>query len=344
MRGISVTALLISNLAYAAIFVLIVAVVTIAAFIVGMFADVDALPETLEALKSSEAFGLLTRYLSCTAAAVGGGFVAARLGRERPQLQSALALSASTLLYFFDLGHGPAFDAGAGPDGPAVDTFATVYLFVGPLLGMLGGYLAQRHQARLDAMSPQERSAYTFKAAAVAGLRWILAFPAATATFCIAVGLARLLTPLFGPYAFIFAVVMAILAGTLVAPPAHRKLAGFVFVVLTLFIPVEEIARHALSGGLTHTDAILIVVNTVAAGFAYIGLRRAFPRRSQPTPDNGGGSSTLISPSGHPMSAPPAAAWPGRPSSSGLGCSCSCWDCCLGWASILLSRPPSRSW
>src|SRR5450631_3150048 len=66
MRGISFTALLISNLAYWAILALTVAIATITAFVVALVADVDTLPQTLEALKSSEAFDLLNRYLSCT--------------------------------------------------------------------------------------------------------------------------------------------------------------------------------------------------------------------------------------------------------------------------------------
>jgi hypothetical protein len=280
MRGISFTALLISNLAYWAILALTVAIATITAFVVALVADVDTLPQTLEALKSSEAFDLLNRYLSCTTAAVGGGFVAARLGRERPQLQAALALSSSVALYIFDLGHGPVLHNDADLDVPVVSTFATVYLLVGPLLAMLGGYLAQRHQARLDAMSPQERGARTPKAAAVAVLRWTLAFPAATAAFALSAALAHLLIPFipFAPFAFAFGVITGILAGTLVAPPAHRTFAGFLLIGLTLLIPVEEIARHVWFDGQTVAYTGPILLNTVAAGFAYIGLRKAFPR------------------------------------------------------------------
>jgi hypothetical protein len=277
MRGISVTALLISNLAYAFFFVLSAAMVTILTFVAAMFADIDGLHESIATLKSSQAFSLILASLACFVAAVGGGFVAARLGRERPWLQSALALSGATLLYLVELVHGPLISEDAGADASAGNTFATVYLIVGPLLGMLGGYLAQLHQARLDAMSPQQRSARTFRAAAVKVMRWILAFPAAVAAFSIVVALARVVFPL-GLYTLVFGVVTAILVGTLVAPPAHRKLAGFLFVILTLLVPIEEIARHVWFGGLTHAHAILIIVNTVAAGSAYIALRRAFPR------------------------------------------------------------------
>lgn len=277
MRGISLTALAISNLAYWAFLALAVAIVTIAAFIVALFADVDALPRTLEALKSSDDFSLLTSVLARAAAALGGGFVAGRLNRERPVLQSALALGSSTLLYVFDLGHGPQLNDDADLDVPAVSTFATARVFIGLLLGMLGGHLAERHNARLDAMSPQQRCARTWTASAVAALRWTLAFPAATAAFSLAVVLAPGLPSVLRSLVFVFAVIMAILAGTLVAPPAQRRFAGFLFIALTLLIPFEEIARHTWFGGLTDTHAVLIVGNTAAAGFAYVGLRHAFP-------------------------------------------------------------------
>jgi hypothetical protein len=278
MRGISVTALLISNLAYAVIFVLTAALAITVAFVAAMFADIDRLSESIDALKASPAFMLLLQSLACGAAAVGGGYVAARLGRERPWLQSALALSGSTLIYLIEFVHGPLLAHEAAPDVASADrTFATVYLFVGPLLGMLGGYLALLRQARLDAMSPQERSAHTLAAAAIAVLRWIAAFPAAAAAFAIMLALARLLAHL-GPYAFIIGVMTAILVGTLVAPPAHRKFAGFMFVALALLIPIEEIGRHVWFGGLTGAHAMLIGLNMVAAGFAYVALRRAFPQ------------------------------------------------------------------
>jgi hypothetical protein len=277
MRGLSFRALLISNVAYWAVFALTVAMTTIVAFIVALFADFDTVSQTIDALKSSEALDLVTQYLSYTTAAVGGGFVGARLGRERPQLQAALALSSSIFLYIFDLGHGPVLHDDADLGAPVVSTFETVYLFVGPLLGMLGGYLAQRYQARRDAISPQERSARTLKATAVTVLRWTLAFPAAAAAFAVTGALAHLLIP-FASYAFVFGVIMAILAGTLVAPPANRKFAGFLFIGLTLLIPLEEIARHVWFGGLTEAYTMPILLNTVAAGFAYIGLRKAFPR------------------------------------------------------------------
>jgi hypothetical protein len=273
MRGISFTALLISNLAFVVIAMVAVALVIPVTLIIAMVADVDALGETIEALKSSQVYFFAIACWSAGAAAIGAGFVAARLNRERPWLQSALALSASTLLYLFEFGQGL-----ADPSTAAVGVPETIYLFVAPVLGMLGGYLAQKHQARLDAMSPEERSARTFKAAAVAVLRWILAFPAAFATFSIIALIFRYVFSFLGFYAFIFAVVAAILAGTLVAPPAHRKFAGFLFIGLTLLIPFEEITRHAWFGGLRHAHAVLLIVNTLAAGIGYIWVRQMFPK------------------------------------------------------------------
>jgi hypothetical protein len=277
MRGISLTALVISNVAYWAILVLAVAVVTVVAFIIVLFADPNALSQSVEALKSSNDFGLLSSLVARTAAAIGGGFVAARLNRERPLLQSALALSASTLLYVFDLGHGPQLDDRAELSDSPGSTLATVYLFAGPMLGVLGGFLAILRDARLAALSPEQRSARTWLAFLVAVLRWILAFSAATVTLGVGVMLMIAVSSFLTACVLCVATVTAILVGTLVAPPAQRRLAGFLFIGLTLLIPLEQIVRHAWSDGPTNTDAVLIVTNAIAAGFAYVGLRNAFP-------------------------------------------------------------------
>lgn len=268
MRGTSFVVLLISNLAYWAIFTVTIWIVSTAALIVMYFAgaDTDTVQQLISTLKSSKAFDWILRLSSDTTAAVGGGFVAARLARVRPQLQAALALSSSALLFFFDLYR-----------GVAVSTFATVHLFAGPALAVMGGYLAQRYQARIDAMSDQERAALTFRAVAASALRWTLAIPTAMVAFALSAALAYRLID-FGPYALVIGVVAAILVGTFAAPPTHRRFAGFLFIGLALLVPAEEIVRNILFDDLTNAHSLPILANTIAAGFAYIGLRRAFPQ------------------------------------------------------------------
>src|SRR5580698_11609758 len=97
MRGMSFLVLLASNLAYWVIFAVSVWIVGIVALIV-MFlagADNDTVRQAFSTLRSSEVFHWVSRCLTYTTAAVGGGFVAARITRVRPHLQAALALSSS---------------------------------------------------------------------------------------------------------------------------------------------------------------------------------------------------------------------------------------------------------
>jgi hypothetical protein len=260
--------LLASNLAYWVIFAVSVWIVGIVALIV-MFlagADNDTVQQTFSTLRSSEVFHWVSRCLTYAAAAVGGGFVAARITRVRPHWQAALALSSSILLCLFDFYR-----------GVAVSTFATIYLFVGPLFAVMGSYLAEQYQSRIDAMPEQQREARTFKAVAVSALRWALAIPTAAVAFALSTAIAYRLI-YFGPYALVIGVIAAILAGTYAAPPAHRRFAGFLFIGLALLIPAEEIVRNLIYGDLTNAHSVPILANTIAAGFAYIGLRKAFPQ------------------------------------------------------------------
>ena len=277
MRGISFAVLLISNLTYWVIFAVAVAIVTFIGVIVVLLTSAETTQQTISMLKSSDIFDLLLRFLSYTMAAIGSGFVGARLNRDRPQFQAALASCSPTLLYLFDLcrvaiGH----DDGSWSLA-TVSAFSTVYLFAGPFFALQGSYLAQWHQARIDAMSEQERAARTFGAITISGLRWALAFLTSIVTFAFSAELAYRLIH-FGPYALAIGVTTAIFAGTFAAPPAHRKLAGFLFIALALLIPAEEIVRNILFGDIGNAHSILILVNTIAAGAAYVGLRKIFPQ------------------------------------------------------------------
>src|SRR5262249_54468257 len=144
-------------------------------------------------------------------------------------------------------------------------------------LAVLGGYLAEQYQARIDAMPKQQRDARTFRAAAVSALRWALAIPAAMVAFALSAAITYRLI-YFGPYALVAGVIAAILAGTYVAPPTQRRFAGFLLIGLALLIPAEEIGRNLVYGDLTNADSVPILANTIAAGFAYIGLRKLFPQ------------------------------------------------------------------
>jgi hypothetical protein len=141
----------------------------------------------------------------------------------------------------------------------------------------MGSYLAEQYQARIDAMPEQARAARTFKAVAVSALRWALAIPAAAVAFALSAAIAYRLI-YFGPYALVIGVIAAILVGTYAAPPAHRRFAGFLLIGLALLVPAEEIVRNLVFGDLTNAHSVPILANTMAAGFAYIGLRKLFPQ------------------------------------------------------------------
>jgi hypothetical protein len=268
MRGISFLALLASNLAYWAIFAVTIWIAGAVALIVMVLAsaDSDTVQQAISILRSSEAYHWVETCLSYAAAAVGSGFVAARMSRVRPHFQAALALSSSTLLCLFGLYR-----------GASVSTFAIVYLFAGPHFAVMGSYLAEQYQARIDAMPEQARAARTFKAVAVSALRWALAIPAAAVAFALSAAIAYRLI-YFGPYALVIGVIAAILVGTYAAPPAHRRFAGFLLIGLALLVPAEEIVRNLVFGDLTNAHSVPILANTMAAGFAYIGLRKLFPQ------------------------------------------------------------------
>ena len=277
MRGISIKALIAANVAYFIILGLVLTAAIVATLVIALLTSEvpGSLPDGIAALKSSPPYVLLVAGVAMTVAALGAGAVAARIARHDPLLHGALAMSAATLLGFHELGIGPVLDESA--DTVSTRPIDIAFLFVGPLLAMLGGHLARRRQARLDAMTAQERATHTLKAAAVMTVRWLLAFPAAAAGY---IGFVKLWVFVFGPLGitFVFAVVSAVLFGTLAAPPAHRRLAGFLFIVLVVVLPIEEVARHAVLGGLTHAKAYLVVFNVLGAGLSYQTLLRAFPQ------------------------------------------------------------------
>jgi hypothetical protein len=281
MRGISLKALLISNIAYVLLAVIFVALVTAMAATVAVAAYGSAWKQAFDAFKSSG--GVLSESLFAIAVtSLGAGYIAGRIARRQYLLNGALATGVSSLFTLYGLVIGGSFFDDPGNFAPWVDTLLNVAILVGgPILAGLGGYLAELRQTRLDSLSAEQRTARGFWSTTVTVMRWIAAFVAATATYVGVLVVGHILL------AVAFAVTFAIIVGTFVVPASHRKVACLVFIGIAILWPAAMFVHHALLGAMSYIDGLIVFLNIVGAMLAYWYLRRVFVQSSsndRPTP------------------------------------------------------------
>jgi hypothetical protein len=274
MRGISLKALLISNIANVLLAVIFVALVTAIAATVAVAAHGSAWTQTFDAFRSPE--GVLSESLFAIAiASLGAGYIAGRIARRQYLLNGALATGVSSLFTLHGLVIGGTFFDDPGNFAPWVDTLLNVAILVGgPILAGLGGYLAELRQARLDSLSAEQRTARGYWSTTVTVMRWIAAFAAATAVY---VGV-LMIVPLLLTVAF--AVMFAIIFATFVVPPSHRKVARLVFIGVAILWPAAMFVHQALLGAMSYIDGLIVFLNIVGAMLAYWYLRRVFAQSS----------------------------------------------------------------
>lgn len=278
MRGISLKALLIANIAYVALAVVFVALLTAVAAAVAILGYGSAAKQAFDAFRSSQTVLVGEILLVIVGASLGAGYIAGRIAKRHYLLNGALATSGSIILTLYGLIIGGAFFDDSSNFAPAVEALLNAIILAGgPILAALGGYLAELRQRRLESMSAEQRARRRYWSNVVTVVRWVMAFVVA-----IAVYIAFLkLVPLVVGYNLItvaFAVTFAIISASFVVPASQRKIACLLFIAIAIALPTEESVRHALLGAASLIDGLIVFLNIVGALFAYRLLRRAFPQ------------------------------------------------------------------
>ena len=159
MWGVSWKALLVAGVAYALTFVFIAAVIK-AAVASALFAGYGyKAGHAFDALQAMPAVGISGRLLSLLGAALAAGYVAARTARAKHILNGTLATINPVLISLSILTFSPlARDAQAF--GAWLPPLFDMLTFVGgPVLGALGGYLADRRQVHIERVFAEEAAA-----------------------------------------------------------------------------------------------------------------------------------------------------------------------------------------
>ncbi len=159
MRGVSWKALLVAAIAYALTFVFIVAVIKAVAAS-ALFAGYGyKASQAFDALHAMPAVAISGRLLSLLGAALAAGYVAARTAQAKHILNGTLATVSPILISLYILTFSPlvrdveAFGAWLSP------LFDMLTFVCGPMLGALGGYLADRRQFHIARLFAQETAA-----------------------------------------------------------------------------------------------------------------------------------------------------------------------------------------
>jgi hypothetical protein len=260
MRGISIKALVLSNLSSF--------VILAAAGIVGYVASPflaqpftqASLTDIQRDLVSSALWMQWIVALSVIAAAVGSGYIAAVISRTNPLLNGALSSLAMPLIslawYAYGLLHVSV--SGAGHHGSII---TTVLEYCAPAMGVFGAYISQivkREQSRVASDGQEGTNANWY-----IGLRWVSAFLAAGAGFCLAdlfFWFIYKVTGLDDLIGLLSAVYAGCLLGVYVAPSGHRKAACVVFAMLPILVSIGDVGRYAALGTLRHPEGLAMLL------------------------------------------------------------------------------------
>jgi hypothetical protein len=278
MRGISIKGLLIALVSALAISIAAIVLGMLMAVVIAMVSsdDVATLPGKFDELTKSWIFSRGLAIVAATSSALGAGYIAGRIAKNRFLSHGLLAATAWTLAgtaygFFFSNSH----DSGS----EALDFIVTLG---SPILGILGGYLAEMREVQIAAMPIEQRDTLSFKSRAFTAVGWMLAFPIAALAYVasLKVGFAFV----GARTGLVFAVVFSVLAGTAAVRSSQRTIAAYVFISLAILIPAEELVRHALHGGVRFSHGFYFILNLLGAGFAYQALQVGFPEQFGPFP------------------------------------------------------------
>jgi hypothetical protein len=159
MRGVSWKALLVATVAYAVAIVFVDAVINATAAIAMLAGYGAAASRVFDTFRSLPAVVIAQIVFSLGSASLAAGYLAARTAGDGHLLNGTVATIGPSLLCLYALVHDPLFED-AQIFGPWVKPLFNAAVFVGgPMLGALGGYLAELRQARLEAMITDEIAA-----------------------------------------------------------------------------------------------------------------------------------------------------------------------------------------
>ncbi|HEX5507063.1 MAG TPA: hypothetical protein VFX37_01015 [Pseudolabrys sp.] len=268
MRAVSAKALLIGILAYFAILIVfyVLSVFGVAAVI--FLRNIDHNPGSVAAaIKASGPFTsfLLTAMLIPTA--VGAGYVAARIAKYNHLIHGALVAGIGIpvdLLARFHL----LFTHGGSVQNHPLTFLSFAVTYAGPIFGLLGGYLAQTRQTALvETRGAPGKLSRIWRAA-----RWILACFVAVASYIVVVVLLGHVLGAGVRTTFTFAAAFSVFLATFTVAPDQRKIASFVFIILTIAFPVVGYIRFASIGAASHVYAMLVFLNMAGTTIAYPAL------------------------------------------------------------------------
>jgi hypothetical protein len=274
MRGISIRAILIAVIAALAAAMLAIVLGELMVVVIAMVTnpDVATLPQKFLELERSFAASIII--FSGILAAIGAGYVAGRIAKRSFLSHGLLAATAWTLagtVYGF-------FFPGSSRSASEVPAALNIILTIGsPILGTLGGYLAEMREAQLAALPIEQRDPPGFWSGACTALGWVLALPVAALAYVCSLKVAFAIVGI--KTGLVFAVVFAVLAGTAAVRSSQRTIAAYVFISLAILIPAEELVRHAFHDGVRFIHGFYFVLNVIGTGFAYQSLQLAFPEQ-----------------------------------------------------------------
>jgi hypothetical protein len=275
MRGISIKALLISGAAYFVILFILLVIGVAGVTLVVMANNLGISGSAAAAILGTSGLDISVILFSSGIAAIAAGYIAGRIAGRDYVLNGVVALSIPILV-------GLALEFVGMPTMPTTwrsILFSIVMLAGSPVLSLFGAQLARRQQLRRNTMSAGEQAAQTYKAAAVAIIRWILALTVGMTAYA---GILTLVPLAFGRglMTIVFATSLAIIFATSIVPASHRRNACMLFIAITILLPTEEFARHALLGRMRSADGVVLLLYTTGALFAYMLLRRRLLRQS----------------------------------------------------------------
>jgi hypothetical protein len=201
-------------------------------------------------------------------APLGAGYIAGRLASSRIYVNAALGAASWTLILLLAMNN---FGSSTDQDLDIPIVFSWLLTYGGPAFGLIGGFVAEIRSSQLAAMPVEQRP--TLKSTLIATGRWILALPAAAITYIVALKLLLWLSVM----SFLFALVIAVLVGTAVAPPTQRRAAAIVFMGIAVLVPAEEVIRHSLTGELKSYELFYLAANMLGAALSYPFLHQIFP-------------------------------------------------------------------
>jgi hypothetical protein len=155
MRGVSWKALLVAAVAYVLTFVFITAVIKAVVASAVFAAYGHKANHAFDAMHALPVIAISGRLLSLLGPAFAAGYVAARTAQSNHVLNGTLATISPVLISLYVLTF-----SSLARDADALSILVPLFLFIGgPILGALGGYLAELRQVQLQRLLVEETEA-----------------------------------------------------------------------------------------------------------------------------------------------------------------------------------------